>query len=44
MAAMVECPHRRIRPLGEGAVGDVHLCVDVYERRLVVAVVTVRVV
>lgn len=33
---MVECPHRRIRPLGEGAVGDVHLCVDVYERRLVV--------
>jgi serine/threonine protein kinase len=36
MPAMVECPHRRIRPLGEGAVGDVHLCVDVYERRLVV--------
>ncbi|MFV8755871.1 protein kinase domain-containing protein [Nannocystaceae bacterium ST9] len=36
MPEMVECPHRRIRPLGEGAVGDVHLCVDVYERRLVV--------
>src|SRR5690606_22271351 len=33
---MAECPHRRIRPLGEGAVGDVHLCVDVYRRRLVV--------
>lgn len=36
MAAMVDCPHKRIRPLGEGAVGDVHLCVDVFERRLVV--------
>jgi serine/threonine protein kinase len=33
---MVDCPHKRIRPLGEGAVGDVHLCVDVFERRLVV--------
>src|SRR5690606_28776512 len=30
------CPYRRIRPLGEGAVGDVHLCVDVFNRRLVV--------
>jgi serine/threonine-protein kinase len=30
------CPHRKIRPLGEGAVGDVHLCVDVFRRRLVV--------
>jgi serine/threonine protein kinase len=30
------CPYRRIRPLGEGAVGDVHLCVDVFRRRLVV--------
>lgn len=33
---MAECPHKRIRPLGEGAVGDVHLCVDVMERRLIV--------
>ena len=33
---MVDCPHKRIRPLGEGAVGDVHLCVDVFERRLIV--------
>jgi len=33
---VVDCPHKRIRPLGEGAVGDVHLCVDVFERRLVV--------
>ena len=33
---MPGCPHRRIRPLGEGAVGDVHLCVDVFRRRLVV--------
>ncbi|MCA9653884.1 MAG: protein kinase [Myxococcales bacterium] len=33
---MKACPHRRIRPLGEGAVGDVHLCVDVFRRRLVV--------
>ncbi|MCA9705355.1 MAG: protein kinase [Myxococcales bacterium] len=33
---MKACPHRRIRPLGEGAVGDVHLCVDVHRRRLVV--------
>ena len=33
---MAECPHKRIRPLGEGAVGDVHLCVDVFDRRLVV--------
>jgi serine/threonine-protein kinase len=33
---MAECPHKRIRPLGEGAVGDVHLCVDVYGRRLIV--------
>ena len=33
---MGSCPYRRIRPLGEGAVGDVHLCVDVLERRLVV--------
>jgi serine/threonine protein kinase len=30
------CPYRRIRPLGEGAVGDVHLCADVFRRRLVV--------
>jgi serine/threonine-protein kinase len=30
------CPYRKIRPLGEGAVGDVHLCVDVFRRRLVV--------
>ena len=30
------CPYRKIRPLGEGAVGDVHLCVDVFQRRLVV--------
>ncbi len=30
------CPHRKVRPLGEGAVGDVHLCVDVFGRRLVV--------
>ncbi len=30
------CPHRKVRPLGEGAVGDVHLCVDVFKRRLVV--------
>lgn len=29
-------PYRRIRPLGEGAVGDVYLCVDVEARRLVV--------
>ncbi len=34
--ALKGCPHRRIRPLGEGAVGDVHLCVDVHRRRLVV--------
>src|SRR5512141_1863273 len=34
--AVKPCPHRRIRPLGEGAVGDVHLCVDVHRRRLVV--------
>lgn len=33
---MAGCPYRRIRPLGEGAVGDVHLCVDVFARRLVV--------
>ncbi|MCA9683583.1 MAG: serine/threonine-protein kinase PknK, partial [Myxococcales bacterium] len=33
---MADCPHKRIRPLGEGAVGDVHLCVDVFDRRLVV--------
>ena len=33
---MPSCPHRKIRPLGEGAVGDVHLCVDVFRRRLVV--------
>lgn len=33
---MAGCPYRRIRPLGEGAVGDVHLCVDVFGRRLVV--------
>lgn len=33
---MNDCPHRRIRPLGEGAVGDVHLCVDLLGRRLVV--------
>lgn len=30
------CPYRRLRPLGEGAVGDVHLCVDLAKRRLVV--------
>ncbi|RMG97769.1 MAG: FHA domain-containing protein [Deltaproteobacteria bacterium] len=29
-------PYRSIRPLGTGAVGDVHLCVDVGRRRLVV--------
>jgi serine/threonine-protein kinase len=29
-------PYRKIRPLGEGAVGDVQLCVDVGRRRLVV--------
>jgi len=29
-------PYRKIRPLGEGAVGDVQLCVDVEGRRLVV--------
>ncbi|MBV1862384.1 MAG: protein kinase [Nannocystaceae bacterium] len=33
---MPGCPHRKVRPLGEGAVGDVHLCVDVFGRRLVV--------
>lgn len=33
---MPGCPHRKVRPLGEGAVGDVHLCVDVFARRLVV--------
>lgn len=33
---MADCPHKRVRPLGEGAVGDVHLCVDLFERRLVV--------
>lgn len=30
------CPYRRIRPLGEGAVGDVHLCADMPQRRMVV--------
>jgi serine/threonine-protein kinase len=30
------CPHNKVRPLGEGAVGDVYLCVDVTGRRLVV--------
>ena len=29
-------PYRKLRPLGEGAVGDVYLCVDVEGRRLVV--------
>lgn len=33
---MGSCPYRRIRSLGEGAVGDVHLCADIKERRLVV--------
>ncbi|MEM6290411.1 MAG: FHA domain-containing serine/threonine-protein kinase [Myxococcota bacterium] len=33
---MPGCPHKKVRPLGEGAVGDVHLCVDVFARRLVV--------
>ena len=33
---MGQCPYRRIRPLGEGAVGDVHLCIDAIKRRLVV--------
>lgn len=33
---MAKCPYRSIRPLGEGSVGDVHLCVDVGERSLVV--------
>ena len=29
-------PYRSVRPLGTGAVGDVHLCVDLARRRLVV--------
>ena len=33
---MPSSPYRKIRPLGEGAVGDVQLCVDVEGRRLVV--------
>ncbi|MDC0719731.1 FHA domain-containing serine/threonine-protein kinase [Nannocystis bainbridge] len=33
---MQPCPYRKIRPLGEGSMGDVHLCVDVQQRRLVV--------
>ncbi|MCA9657240.1 MAG: protein kinase [Myxococcales bacterium] len=33
---MPSSPYRKIRPLGEGAVGDVQLCVDVGRRRLVV--------
>jgi serine/threonine protein kinase len=33
---MPGCPYRKIRPLGEGSMGDVHLCVDVNQRRLLV--------
>ncbi|MCA9636131.1 MAG: protein kinase [Myxococcales bacterium] len=33
---MPTCPYRKIRPLGEGAVGDVQLCIDVGRRRLLV--------
>jgi serine/threonine protein kinase len=33
---MAGCPYRKIRPLGEGSMGDVHLCVDVTQRRLLV--------
>ncbi|MCA9692053.1 MAG: FHA domain-containing serine/threonine-protein kinase [Nannocystaceae bacterium] len=33
---MGSCPYRRIRSLGEGAVGDVQLAVDVTSRRLLV--------
>ena len=33
---MPACPYRKIRPLGEGAVGDVQLCLDVAGRRLLV--------
>ncbi|MGB1277348.1 MAG: serine/threonine protein kinase, partial [Nannocystaceae bacterium] len=33
---MAQCPYRSVRPLGEGSVGDVHLCVDVPNRRFVV--------
>ncbi len=33
---MPSCPYRKVRPLGEGAVGDVYLCVDLERRRLVV--------
>ncbi len=33
---MRPCPYKRIRALGEGAVGDVHLSVDLEGRRLVV--------
>ena len=33
---MAGCPYRKIRPLGEGSMGDVHLCVDVQQRRLLV--------
>lgn len=33
---MPACPYRKIRPLGEGAVGDVQLCIDVVSRRLLV--------
>ncbi|MEZ4454375.1 MAG: FHA domain-containing serine/threonine-protein kinase [Nannocystaceae bacterium] len=33
---MPACPYRKIRPLGEGAVGDVQLCVDIVARRLLV--------
>jgi serine/threonine protein kinase len=33
---MPASPYKRLRALGEGAVGDVHLCVDMERRRLVV--------
>ena len=33
---MASCPYRKIRSLGEGSVGDVQLCVDVVQRRLLV--------
>ncbi len=33
---MPACPYRKIRSLGEGSVGDVQLCVDVVQRRLLV--------
>jgi serine/threonine-protein kinase len=35
-AGMPASPYKRLRALGEGAVGDVHLCIDMERRRLVV--------